>query len=244
MRNRVAALCIAIDVHKFSYYLVNLLADTDAGVRRSAAAALWKRHGDEHCEYAVKSLRDELRGHDSSGQGANDIGPAAAREALKELLAAAPDAAAREGIRGLIRDEIAEPSELGLPVEPVTTAAASQTVAVNGSTLLYALKLGSVPSPQEVERMVQGAIAEKLLKQGNYQINLLTLDVVQEVITKQNLPAEFNSFMVVIMQHAIGFLKHHNADSGRGMSVTLLWESPQEEKEKDYILWLVGFEWA
>ncbi len=244
VRSRAAALCVPIDVHKFSYYLVNFLADPDAGVRRSAATALWKRHGDEYCEYAVKSLRDEIRGHDSSGQGANDIGPSAAREALKELFAAAPTATARERIRNLIRDEIAEPSELGLPVEPVTNAAASQTVAINGSILLYALKLGSEPSSKEVERMVQGATSERLLKPSKYQINLLSLDVVKQVITKQNLPAEFNSFMAVIMQHAIGFLQHHNADSGRGMSATLLWESSQEEKKQGSILWLVGFEWV
>jgi hypothetical protein len=81
--------------------LINLLGDSDASVSRAAAASIWERQKDESCSWALKALRDEIRG--STSMGATDglvMGRQKAIRALDVLIESAPN----EGVLASIKD--------------------------------------------------------------------------------------------------------------------------------------------
>jgi hypothetical protein len=93
--------------------LVNLLADADPSTQKAAAKALWSRQSDTNCEYALRVLRDEIRGHSKGILGTTGeflmLGRDKAIRALDLLVAEAPDPLSRKAIQDMVdRDVIIE----------------------------------------------------------------------------------------------------------------------------------------
>lgn len=104
-----------IDAMGVSQMLVDLLADPDQSVRQNAAIKIWERQRDNHCQFAIRALRDEIRGHTSTGFGTLTMGHEKAIQALNVLVEEAPNEDAHKAIQELIdRDVVIEEN-----VEPV-----------------------------------------------------------------------------------------------------------------------------
>jgi hypothetical protein len=86
--------------------LIDLLADPFEEVAEAAARAIWAREGNLHCSFAVRVLRDEIRGHSELGLDVPILGRRAANVALDRLAAAAPSSEARQTLDTLIAKEI------------------------------------------------------------------------------------------------------------------------------------------
>jgi hypothetical protein len=105
-----------VDTMGFQDALVDLSADPDPVVQAAAVRALWSAQQESNCEHAVKSFRDEIRGHSSGfGEPTTEglrIGGERARVALDLLVEHAPDDAARQAVRTLIDEHVVMPERV------------------------------------------------------------------------------------------------------------------------------------
>lgn len=106
IRKATIELAGQIDAIGVSQMLVDLLADPDQSVRRSAARMIWDRQRGNHCEFAVHALRDEIRGPTSFIPATLTMGRDKGIQALDVLVEEAPDEDARKAIQELIGKDV------------------------------------------------------------------------------------------------------------------------------------------